>query len=251
MIERQFVKQKTKEFQIQEYISKQFSKAGHSKTEIQRTPLGEKVIVYATRPGLIVGSKGENIKKLTKVLKTRFKMENPQVEIGEVENPFFDPSVMAQRIASILEKYGPKRFKSVGYKTLQQIMDAGAIGAEIVIGGRGVPGARAKSWRFSAGHMKKSGDLAQYHVKKAQTTADLKSGTIGIKIMIMTPDIKLPDKITVLDTPREVKIEEPKAKDEKKSKITKKTPKKETKKKSQKPKKAPMENKENGPDKKN
>ena len=233
MIERQFVKQKTKEFQIQEYISKQFSKAGHSKTEIQRTPLGEKVIVYATRPGLIVGSKGENIKKLTKVLKTRFKMENPQVEIGEVENPFFDPSVMAQRISSILEKYGPKRFKSVGYKTLQQIMDAGAIGAEIVIGGRGVPGARAKSWRFSAGHMKKSGDLAQYHVKKAQTTADLKSGTIGIKIMIMTPDIILPDKITVLDKPREIKTEEPK--EEKKTK--KKTQKKQAKKRVVKPKK--------------
>ena len=99
--------------------------------------------------------------------------------------------------------------------------------------------------------MKKSGDLAQNYVKKAKIAANLKSGTIGIKIMIMTPDIKLPDKITVLDAPREVKIEEPKVKDEKKSKIIKKIPKKETKKKSQKPKKAPMENKENGPDKKN
>lgn len=130
-------------------------------------------------------------------------------------------------------------------------MDAGAIGAEVVIGGRGVPGARAKSWRFSAGHMKKSGDLAQNYVKKAKTTADLKSGTIGIKIMIMTPDIKLPDKITVLDAPREVKVEEPKVKDEKKSKTTKKAAKKETKKKSQKPKKSPVENKEDGTDKKN
>ena len=251
MIERQFIKQKSKQFQIQDYISQQFSKAGHSRTEIQRTPLGERVIIYTTRPGLIVGVRGDNIKRLTKVLKTKFNMENPQIEIGEVPEPFLDPAITAQRIASTLEKYGPKRFKSVGYKTLQQIMDAGAIGAEVVIGGRGVPGARAKSWRFSAGHMKKSGDLAQNYVKKAKIAANLKSGTIGIKIMIMTPDIKLPDKITVLDAPREVKIEEPKVKDEKKSKIIKKIPKKETKKKSQKPKKAPIEDKENGPDKKN
>lgn len=242
MIERQFVKQKNKEFQIQEYISKKFSKAGHSKTKIQRTPLGEKIIIHTTRPGLIVGIRGENIKELTRVLKTKFHMENPHVEIGEAENPFLDPALIVQRISSILEKHGPKRFKSVGYKTLQQIMDAKAIGAEIVISGRGIPGARAKTWRFSAGHMKKSGDLAQNHVKKAQTTADLKSGTIGIKVMIMTPDIKQPDKIVIFDQPKEEKIEEPKE-EKKKPKKAKKAPKKSIKKKPTKQKKIPKQKK--------
>ena len=65
MIERQFVNQNLKEFQIQEYISQTLGKVGHSHTKLQKTPLGEKIIVYASRPGLVVGRKGTNIKKLT------------------------------------------------------------------------------------------------------------------------------------------------------------------------------------------
>ena len=68
MIERKFVAQRLKEFQIQEYISKNLSKVGHSHTKMQRTPLGEKVVIYASRPGLIVGRKGSNIQQLTKTL---------------------------------------------------------------------------------------------------------------------------------------------------------------------------------------
>ncbi|MBI2672495.1 30S ribosomal protein S3 [Candidatus Woesearchaeota archaeon] len=198
MIERQFVNQKVKEYQIQEYIKSKLVGTGYSHTEIQRTPLGEKVIIYTTRPGLVVGRKGENIKQLTTVLNKRFNVENPQIEIGELINPMIDANYVADRISSTLVRFGSKRFKSVGYKTLQQILDSGALGAEIVISGK-VPSARARSWRFSAGHLKKSGYISQNEVKRAVSTANLKSGTIGIKVSIMTPDIVLPDKILILD----------------------------------------------------
>ncbi|MBI1972374.1 30S ribosomal protein S3, partial [Candidatus Woesearchaeota archaeon] len=155
MIERKFVAQKLKEYQIQEYMSNVLVKAGYSHTEIKRTPLGEKVIVYTTRPGLVVGKKGDNIKKLTMFLKKRFKMENPQIEIGDVENPALDVNYIADRIAFNLERFGSKRFKSIGYRVLQDIMNAGALGAEVVLSGK-IPSARARSWRFSTGYMKKS-----------------------------------------------------------------------------------------------
>ena len=71
MIERQFVSQKIKEFQIQEYIRGEFSGTGFSHIEIQRTPLGEKVVIFTSRPGLVVGKKGENIRKLTNILKKK------------------------------------------------------------------------------------------------------------------------------------------------------------------------------------
>lgn len=244
MIERQIIMRKTKELQIKEYIASQLTKAGYSKTEIQRTPLGDKVIIYASRPGLVVGRKGENISKLTKVLKSRFKMENPQIEIGEVEEPHFDVKSIAERIAYSLETFGSKRFKSIGYKTLQNIINAGALGAEIVIGGRGVPGARAKSWRFSAGYLKKSGDISENKIRRAQAIAKLKSGAIGIKVSIMTPDIQLPDKITIRSKEELEKI---------KSEETKEIPKKQTKKKRTKKltrKKKPVKkDKENGDNK--
>jgi small subunit ribosomal protein S3 len=199
MIERQFVSQKVKEYQIQEYIKSKLVGTGYSHTEIQRTPLGEKVIIYTTRPGLVVGRKGENIKQLTTVLNKRFNVENPQIEIGELINPMIDANYVADRISSTLVRFGSKRFKSVGYKTLQQILDSGALGAEIVISGK-VPSARARSWRFSAGHLKKSGYISQNEVKRAISTANLKSGTVGIKVSIMTPDIVLPDKILIFDS---------------------------------------------------
>ena len=225
MIERQFITQKIKEQRIQEFIAKCLDKAGYSHTEIKKTPLGEKIIIYSSRPGLVVGRKGENIRKLTETLKNKFKMENPQIEIGEIENQFLDVQFVADRIVSTFERFGSKSFKSTGYKTLQNIMDAGAIGAEIVISGK-VPSARARSWRFSAGYLKKSGDISESKVKKVWTAANLKSGTIGIKVRIMTPDIQLPDKVTIRK--KEVKVEE--VEEEPKEETKKETKEKETKK---------------------
>ena len=119
-----------------------------------RTPLGEKIIIYTSRPGLIVGRKGENIKKLTKNLKKKFDLENPQIEIAEVDKIMLDPQIVAERIASSLERFGSNRFKGIGHKTMEEVIQSGALGIEIVISGK-IPGARAKSWRFYKGYLKK------------------------------------------------------------------------------------------------
>lgn len=209
MIEKKFVTQKKKEVHIQEYIASQLTKTGYSHTEIKRTPLGEKIIIYTTRPGLVVGKGGENIQKLTHTLKSKFKLENPQIEIGEIKNPKFDSFYIADKIVSSLSRFGAKRFKSIGYNVLQEIMDAGAVGAEIVISGRGVPSSRAKSWRFSAGYLKKSGDILENFIKEAKRVANLKSGSVGVKVKILTPDIILPDKIHLKKEEKsEIKIEQ-------------------------------------------
>jgi small subunit ribosomal protein S3 len=194
MIERQFINQKLREFQIQEHIGRIFNKTGFSHIEIKRTPLGENVIVYTTRPGIVVGKKGENIKKLTALLKNKYKLENPQLEIGELPSPMLDVDYVADRIASSIERFSQKRFKAIGYRVLQDVMDAGAIGAEIVLSGK-IPSARARSWRFSAGYLKKSGDINQTQISKKNVGFTTKMGTIGISVRIMTPDIQLTDKL--------------------------------------------------------
>jgi len=250
MIERKFVAQKLKERQVQEYVAQSLTKAGHSRIEIKRTPMGEKIIVYTTRPGLIVGRKGENIKKLTLTLKKKFNFENPQIEIGEIENPLLDAGAVADQIAYTFERFGPKRFKFLGYDMLKKIMDSGAIGAEIVIGGRGVPGSRAKSWRFSVGHLKKSGNIAEEKVDKASVVASLKTGSIGVKVMIMHPDIVLPDKIKIKEEDKKIEItpikEETKTEEKKEeTKTEEEKPKKKEGKKTRK-----KENNEDGADKK-
>ena len=205
MIERKFVAQKIKEFQIEEYITQNLKNVGHSHTKMIKTPLGEKIIIFASRPGLIVGRKGQNIKQLTKTLKRKFDLENPQIEISEVENPNLDAKIVAEKIVGALEKFGSEKFKSIGHKIMTDVMNVGALGIEIVISGK-VPSARAKAWRFYSGYLKKCGDIA-ISVRKANAQAKLKTGIIGVRVSIMPPDIKLPDDIELVEA-KETKIEE-------------------------------------------
>lgn len=198
MIERKFVAQKIKEFQIEEYITQNLQNVGHSHTEMIKTPLGEKIVISASRPGLIVGRKGQNIKQLTKTLKKRFNLENPQIEISEVENPHMDANIVSEKIVDALEKFGSEKFKAICHKIMTDVMKAGALGIEIVISGK-VPSARAKSWRFYSGYLKKCGDIAVVGVKEVHAQAQLKTGIIGVKVKIMPPDIKLPDDIELSD----------------------------------------------------
>lgn len=209
MIEREFVLQKTKEYYIKRYIEEKLNRVGISQIRLKKIPLGEKIIIDTSRPSLVVGSKGANIKDLTKVLKKKFNLENPQVEINEIKNIFLDANVVAEQIASSLERFGSARFKGVGHKMMENVMKSGAMGVEIIISGK-IPGARAKSWRFYQGYLKKCGDVAISEVRKAQKVALLKSGIIGIKVAIMPPDLVLPDKITVREEPVQVieKVEE-------------------------------------------
>ena len=174
MIERKFVSQKIKEFQIEEYITQSLENVGHSHTKMVKTPLGEKIIIFASRPGLIVGRKGQNIKQLTKTLKKRFNLENPQIEISEVENPSLDAKIVAEKIVDALEKFGSEKFKAIGHKIMIEVMKSGALGIEIVISGK-VPSARAKSWRFYSGYLKKCGDISIMSVRKADAQAHLKT----------------------------------------------------------------------------
>jgi small subunit ribosomal protein S3 len=233
MIEREFVTQKTKEYYIQKYIEQKLDKVGISSIQLKKIPLGEKIIIETSRPSLIVGSKGSNIKELTKVLKREFKMENPQIEINEVKNIFLDAQIVAERIASSLERFGSARFKGIGHKVMENVMNSGALGVEIIISGK-IPSARAKNWRFYQGYLKKCGDISIVGVRKAKVNALLKSGIVGIKVAIMPPDVKLPDNIKILDEPVEI-VEE--VKEEKKTK-KKGTKKKTTKKKTVKKKEA-------------
>ena len=196
MIERKFVAERVKERQILEFVSATLKNVGHSHTKMVRTPLGEKIIIFASRPGLVVGRKGENIKKLTGALKKRFNLENPQIEISEIEKPDIDAQIVAERIASTLERFGSQKFKAVGHKVLQDALNAGALGIEVSMAGK-LPSARAKTWRFAKGYMKKSGQIAITGVRKAYAYAQLKTGTIGIQVSIMPPDLKLPDDVEV------------------------------------------------------
>ena len=195
MEEKGIIKFKKDEFSVREYVRNSLGKGKISKVKIEYAPMGEKIIISTSKPGLIIGRGGEKIDELTRVLKSKFKLENPHIEIDEIRNPEFDAQIMADEIALSLERFGPLKFKVIAYKALQKIMEAGALGTEIRLSGK-LPGARAKTWRFAQGYMIKTGDSAKV-VDKAQAVAQTKPGTVGVKVSILSPKAVLIDKITI------------------------------------------------------
>ncbi|GBE20461.1 30S ribosomal protein S3 [archaeon BMS3Abin17] len=227
MEERNIVKFKKDEFTIKKYIKDSLGKGKVSQVRIEYTPIGEKIIISTHKPGLVIGRKGERIFELTNVLKSRFKLENPNIEIDEIKQPEFDAQINADEIALALERFGPLKFKVTAYRTLQRIMNAGALGVEIRLSGK-LPSSRAKSWRFAQGYLKKTGDSAKI-VDRAQAIAQTKPGTVGVKVSILSPHAPLTDKIKIdeelLNKLRNSSGEEKEEQKEKK-KSTKKTPRK-------------------------
>jgi len=195
MEEKNVIRFKKDEFSIREYIRKSLGKGRVSRVKIEYSPVGEKIIVSTSKPGIIIGRGGEKINELTSVLKNKFSLENPYIEIDEIRIPEFDAQLMADEIALSIERMGPLKFKVISYRALQRIMEAGALGAEIRLSGK-LPGARAKTWRFSQGYLKKTGDPAKV-VDRAQALAQTKPGTVGVKVSILSPEAILTDQISI------------------------------------------------------
>ena len=150
MEEKKFVKLKKDELAMKKYIWNSLGKGKVSSIKVEYTPVGEKIIVSTDKPGLIIGSRGERINELTETLKKRFKLENPHIEIDEIESPHFDAQLVADKIALDLEKFGNLKFKTIAYRELTNIMRAGALGAELRLNGK-LPSNRAKNLRFASG----------------------------------------------------------------------------------------------------
>lgn len=204
MIEKKIIEAKKQEFDTGEFIKKWIGKGKVSEVKIERTPVGEKIVIITSKPGLVIGQRGETIHEMTNLLKKQFGLENPQIEISELTEPIFDAKTVADQIAMSLEKFGPLGFKLVAYKKLEQILQAGALGAEIRLGGK-LPSERAKSWRFAFGYMKKTGGGAAI-ANRAKAQAFTRPGVIGIKVAIVPKDTRIPDKIEINKTAIEAEL---------------------------------------------
>ncbi|MCW1300920.1 MAG: 30S ribosomal protein S3 [Candidatus Nanoarchaeia archaeon] len=204
MIERKFIEESIRELKVKEFLEKEFMHRGYSHISIQSTPVGHRIIIYTSRPGAVIGRGGENIERITQILKEKYKLENPKIDVQVIENIFLDPQIVAQKVCLQLARFGVQKFKAVGYGNLQNILNAGAIGAEIVISGK-VPGSKAASWKFTGGYLPKSGYIADNYVLKAKKQILLPAGIIGVSVKILPPNVELPDNVKIK---KEIKVEE-------------------------------------------
>jgi small subunit ribosomal protein S3 len=192
--ERKFVTENVRRELLREYMMEQTKRAGFGGLDIQRTPMGTRVTLLTERPGLVIGRKGSAIKMLTDEIQNRFKFDNPQIEVQEVDNPGCNAQIMSEKLAQALEMGW--HFRRAGHSTVRRIMESGAKGCLIVISGK-LTGQRHRTEKFKDGHIKFCGETKLKFMDIGFSTAKLKPGVLGVKVQIMRPDAKLPDEITV------------------------------------------------------
>ncbi|MCZ3364665.1 MULTISPECIES: 30S ribosomal protein S3 [Methanobacterium] len=202
MIEKDFVTEGLKRTRIDEYLESELERAGYGGMEVQLTPLGTMVVVYAERPGMVIGRGGKTVRNITQTLKSNYGLENPQVEVKEVDVPELNPKIMAHKIAAMLQR--GMHFRRVAYTALRRIMGAGAQGVEVTISGK-IRGARSATAKFNDGYLKKCGEPSTRFVRSGFATVQLKPGVLGIYVRIMPPGMVLPDKVDII----KVETEEP------------------------------------------
>lgn len=203
-IKRYFIEQGIKKVAVDEYLAYKFWRAGYAGVDLIRTPLGTRVIIYTARPGIIIGRRGQNLKVIQAVLEQLFGVENPQVTVVEVDNPDLNARVVAFNIALALER--GIHFRRAAFVALRRIMNAGALGCEIVISGKLVA-ERARYEKIKAGKVYKSGEQSLHLVDRAVAHVLLKPGIYGVEVLITKPsttadhvEIIPPEQVTELTT---------------------------------------------------
>jgi len=179
-------------YKVMKFLEQKLDRAGLASVDIQRTPLVTRITLEVTNPARIIGKKGRLINELTETIKQEFKIENPQISVVEVREPFLEPRMVGKKAAKYIEI--GKKVRAVLHYMLREVIRAGALGAEIVASGKiGAKGARAKSLRVVAGYIPKAGEPARL-IRVAHISANTRSGVIGILVRIVPPGTVFPDK---------------------------------------------------------
>ncbi|MBN2599772.1 MAG: 30S ribosomal protein S3, partial [Candidatus Thermoplasmatota archaeon] len=192
--ERKFIRENAKRSLIKKFLVKEIEGAGFGGMNIQRTPIGTRVNILVERPGMVIGKSGSKIKELTDSIRTKFNVDNPQIEIQEAgSSASLNAQIMAEKLAEALERGW--HFRRAGHSTVRRIMQAGAKGCQVILAGK-LTGERHRTEKFTEGHVKYCGETAKEVMDIGLATAKLKPGVLGVKVRIMKPDSKLPDEIT-------------------------------------------------------
>jgi small subunit ribosomal protein S3 len=199
-----FIEDSIKKAEIDEFLQNEFERAGYGGVSITKTPLGTHLVIYTMRPGIVIGRGGETIRALATVLEENFQLPSPQISVAEIEIPELNAYVVASRIASALKR--GVHYRRAGFWGLNQIMDAGALGAEIIISGK-LRTDRARYEKFRTGYLPKSGEPPRKYMRKAELHVQLKPGILGVKVRLMPPEAEFPDQVQVQITEEELEKE--------------------------------------------
>ncbi len=170
--------------QIRNYIFKKYKMAGISKIVIQRNNKKNEVLIYVSKPGIIMGQSGVEVDKVAKEL-SKLVNEELKLTIVQIKNPDLVAQLVADNIAHQIENR--VSFRVAQKKAIRNTMKAGAKGVKTLVSGRLGGADIARSEWYSEGTIPLH--TLRADVDYATSEADTTYGKIGVKVWIYKGEI--------------------------------------------------------------
>jgi small subunit ribosomal protein S3 len=172
------------DIKVRAFLNKKLVNAAVSKIIIERPAKNAKITIFSARPGIVIGKKGEDVEKL-RLAVSKIAGVPAQINIAEVRKPEMDAQLVADSIASQLERR--VMFRRAMKRAVQNAMRLGAKGIKVQVSGRlgGADIARAEWYREGRVPLHTLRADIDYAIARADTTY----GVIGIKVWIFKGEI--------------------------------------------------------------
>src|SRR5689334_7411063 len=180
------------DLKLRSHLRRKLHGAGVSRVVIERPAKKPRVTIYAARPGVVIGKKGQDIEALRKGL-AKFTKDEVHLNIVEIRKPEIDAKLVAENIAQQLERR--VAFRRVMKRAVQSAMRLGAQGIRINCGGRlgGAEIARTEWYREGRVPLHTLRADVDYGTATAKTTY----GTCGVKVWVFKGEIMEHDPMAV------------------------------------------------------
>ena len=188
----EFVNQLHQDFALRELIREEAAKAGVSRIEIERFPGKVKVIVHTAKPGILIGRKGESVKKMRQSLEAVVG-KKIDLEIKEIKAPDLDALLVAHNIADQLERR--ISYQRAMKRAIQQCIRQGGLGIRVEVSGRLSGAEMARTVNMREGQVPRQ--TLRADIDYAQTEATTTYGQIGVKVWIYKGEVlpEIEDKV--------------------------------------------------------
>ena len=172
------------DLKVREYLQKKLESASVSRIQIERPANNARVIIHTARPGIVIGKKGEDIDRL-RITLSKMMGVPVQVSVEEIRKPELDATLVAQNVASQLERR--IMYRRAMKRAVTNTMRLGAEGIKINLAGRlnGAEIARSEWYREGRVPLHTLRADIDYGIAEAMTTY----GIIGIKVWIFKGEI--------------------------------------------------------------
>lgn len=179
-----YVKNLHQDFELRDLVRSEAPRAGVSRVEIERFPGKVKIVVHTAKPGILIGRKGENVKKMRQRLE-EVVGKKIDLEIKEIKSPDLDAYLVAQNIADQLERR--ISYQRAMKRALQQAMRQGAEGIRVEVSGRLSGAEMARTVNMREGRVPRQTLRADIDYAKAEALTTY--GRIGVKVWVYKGEV--------------------------------------------------------------